>query len=91
MRTVKVGSARWRTQPGTPYMAPQVLVNVDHTMSVMVDESFGPVIGIMKARRLRTRGIIATALTADVVQRRAGAVCMRCWPRRSRMMRTRSS
>ena len=29
-------------------MAPQVLVNVDHTMDVMMDESFGPVIGIMK-------------------------------------------
>ena len=33
---------------GTPYMAPQVLVNVNHTMDVMMDESFGPVIGIMK-------------------------------------------
>lgn len=36
------------SQPGTPYLAPQVLVNVNHTMSVMKDESFGPVIGIMK-------------------------------------------
>lgn len=34
-------------QPGTPYLAPQVLVNVDHKMSVMWEESFGPVIGIM--------------------------------------------
>ena len=33
---------------GTPYMAPQVLVNVNHTMSLMRDESFGPVVGIMK-------------------------------------------
>lgn len=31
-----------------PYMAPQVLVDVDHSMSVMRDESFGPVVGIMK-------------------------------------------
>ena len=31
------------------YFEPTVLVNVDHTMSVMKDESFGPVIGIMKA------------------------------------------
>ena len=30
------------------YLAPQVLVNVDHTMDVMYDESFGPVVGIMK-------------------------------------------
>jgi acyl-CoA reductase-like NAD-dependent aldehyde dehydrogenase len=34
--------------PGTPYLAPQVLTEVDHKMSVMVEESFGPVIGIMK-------------------------------------------
>lgn len=37
-------------KPGTPYLAPQVLVNVDHSMSVMSDESFGPVIGIMKVK-----------------------------------------
>ncbi|MBK8158412.1 MAG: aldehyde dehydrogenase family protein [Rhodospirillaceae bacterium] len=35
---------------GTPYVAPQVLVNVDHSMSVMSEESFGPVIGIMKVK-----------------------------------------
>jgi len=34
--------------PGTPYLAPQVLVGVDHRMRVMTEESFGPVIGIMK-------------------------------------------
>jgi len=34
--------------PGTPYMAPQVLVDVDHSMDVMTEESFGPVVGIMK-------------------------------------------
>lgn len=32
---------------GTPYMGPTVLTNVNHSMSVMRDESFGPVIGIM--------------------------------------------
>ncbi len=37
-------------KPGTPYLAPQVLVDVDHSMSVMMEESFGPVIGIMKVR-----------------------------------------
>jgi len=37
-------------KPGTPYLAPQVLVNVDHSMAVMTEESFGPVIGIMKVR-----------------------------------------
>lgn len=33
---------------GTPYLAPQVLINVDHSMRVMSEESFGPVVGIMK-------------------------------------------
>jgi acyl-CoA reductase-like NAD-dependent aldehyde dehydrogenase len=32
---------------GTPYLAPQVLVDVDHGMQVMTEESFGPVVGIM--------------------------------------------
>jgi acyl-CoA reductase-like NAD-dependent aldehyde dehydrogenase len=32
---------------GSAYMAPQVLVDVDHRMSLMRDESFGPVVGIM--------------------------------------------
>lgn len=34
-------------QPGSAYLAPQVLVDVHHGMRVMRDESFGPVIGIM--------------------------------------------
>jgi acyl-CoA reductase-like NAD-dependent aldehyde dehydrogenase len=34
-------------RPGSAYLAPQVLVDVDHRMSVMRDESFGPVVGIM--------------------------------------------
>jgi acyl-CoA reductase-like NAD-dependent aldehyde dehydrogenase len=33
---------------GSPYMAPQVLTAVTHRMSVMANESFGPVVGIMK-------------------------------------------
>lgn len=36
---------------GTTYVAPQVLVNVDHSMKVMSEETFGPVMGIMKVRR----------------------------------------
>ena len=35
-------------EPGTPYLAPQVLVDVDHSMRVMSEETFGPVMGIMK-------------------------------------------
>ncbi|MFN3723426.1 MAG: aldehyde dehydrogenase family protein [Paracoccaceae bacterium] len=33
---------------GGAYLAPQILVNVDHSMRVMTEESFGPVVGIMK-------------------------------------------
>ncbi|MGH8178785.1 MAG: aldehyde dehydrogenase family protein [Steroidobacter sp.] len=36
------------SRAGTPYLAPQVLLNVDHSMSVMKEEIFGPVAGIMK-------------------------------------------
>lgn len=33
---------------GSAYLAPQVLVDVDHRMRVMTQESFGPVVGIMR-------------------------------------------
>ena len=35
---------------GSAYKSPQVLVNVTHEMRVMTEESFGPVVGIMKVR-----------------------------------------
>ncbi len=35
---------------GSPYLAPEVLTNVDHQMSVMREESFGPIVGIIKVR-----------------------------------------
>jgi acyl-CoA reductase-like NAD-dependent aldehyde dehydrogenase len=35
-------------KPGSPYLAPEVLTNVNHQMSVMREESFGPVVGIMQ-------------------------------------------
>jgi acyl-CoA reductase-like NAD-dependent aldehyde dehydrogenase len=34
-------------RPGTPYLAPEVLVDVDHGMTVMSEETFGPVVGVM--------------------------------------------
>jgi acyl-CoA reductase-like NAD-dependent aldehyde dehydrogenase len=34
--------------PGTPYLAPQVLVDVDHSMAIMREETFGPAVGVMK-------------------------------------------
>jgi len=37
-----------KNQRGSAYMAPQVVVNVTHQMRLMTEESFGPVIGVMK-------------------------------------------
>ncbi len=33
--------------PGSAYVAPQILVDVNHGMQIMSDECFGPVVGIM--------------------------------------------
>ena len=35
---------------GGAYLAPQILVNVDHTMPFMREETFGPAVGIMKVK-----------------------------------------
>ncbi|MBX3081959.1 MAG: aldehyde dehydrogenase family protein [Anaerolineae bacterium] len=35
---------------GTAYVAPNILVNVDHSMRLMTQETFGPVVGIMKVQ-----------------------------------------
>jgi acyl-CoA reductase-like NAD-dependent aldehyde dehydrogenase len=36
--------------PATPYLAPQLLLDVDHSTPVMREEIFGPVAGIMKVQ-----------------------------------------
>ncbi|KAJ3080454.1 hypothetical protein HK102_003054 [Quaeritorhiza haematococci] len=38
------------SKKGTPYVAPQILVDVDHSMRIMKEETFGPVFGIMKVK-----------------------------------------
>jgi acyl-CoA reductase-like NAD-dependent aldehyde dehydrogenase len=35
---------------GTPYLAPQVLVDVDHSMPIAREEVFGPLVSIMRVR-----------------------------------------
>ena len=62
------------SRAGTPYLAPQVLLGVDHSMPVMREEIFGPVAGIMKvgsdeeaARHMNDSafGLTAAIWTAD--------------------------
>jgi acyl-CoA reductase-like NAD-dependent aldehyde dehydrogenase len=45
-----IGMKHDKDKDGSPYLAPEVLTKVDHQMAVMREESFGPVIGIMKVR-----------------------------------------
>jgi acyl-CoA reductase-like NAD-dependent aldehyde dehydrogenase len=35
---------------GSPYLAPQLLTGVDHSMKIMMEETFGPAHGIMKVK-----------------------------------------
>lgn len=37
-------------EEGSPYLAPQILVDVDHSMRIMTEETFGPAVGIMKVK-----------------------------------------
>ena len=39
-----------RDRDGSPYLPAEVLTGVNHQMSVMREESFGPIVGIMKVR-----------------------------------------
>jgi acyl-CoA reductase-like NAD-dependent aldehyde dehydrogenase len=66
-----------KDQPGSAYLAPQLLTNVDHSMRVMTEESFGPVVGIQKvssdeeAVQLMNDsefGLTASVFTQDFVQ-----------------------
>ena len=59
-----------RNRDGTPWLAPQVLTGVDHGMDVMMEESFGPVVGLMKVagdeEALRLMNDSPYGLTASV-------------------------
>ena len=66
--------------PGTPYLAPQVLIDVDHSMAIMREETFGPAVGIMKvasdeeALRLMNDsefGLTAAIFSADAARAEA--------------------
>lgn len=64
--------------PGTAYLAPQVLIDVDHTMALMTEETFGPAIGIMpvgdEAEAIRLMNDSRYGLSASVWSRDPEAV-----------------
>jgi acyl-CoA reductase-like NAD-dependent aldehyde dehydrogenase len=45
-----IDPALFAADDGGAYLAPQILTNVDHSMRVMMEESFGPVVGIMPVK-----------------------------------------
>ncbi|MCW8385255.1 aldehyde dehydrogenase family protein [Fluoribacter dumoffii] len=62
-------------KPGSAYMAPQILTEVNHEMRIMTEETFGPVVGIMpvdsdeEAISLMNDskyGLTATVFTQDI-------------------------
>jgi len=62
-------------KPGTAYLAPQILTRVNHTMRLMTEESFGPVVGIQKVGSDREAidlmndseyGLTAVVFTRDI-------------------------
>jgi acyl-CoA reductase-like NAD-dependent aldehyde dehydrogenase len=66
--------------PGTPYLAPQVLIGVNHSMAIMREETFGPAVGIMpvasdeEAVRLMNDsdfGLTAAIFSQDMVRAEA--------------------
>ena len=65
-----IDAARFPADDGGAYLAPQILINVTHNMRVMMEESFGPVVGIMKvkddAEALRLMNDSPYGLTASV-------------------------
>lgn len=56
--------------PGSPYLPPQILVDVNHRMRLMREETFGPAIGIMRvgddAEAIRLMNDSDFGLTASV-------------------------
>jgi acyl-CoA reductase-like NAD-dependent aldehyde dehydrogenase len=65
------------------YIEPAVLVDVDHTMKLMTEESFGPVVGIQRVKD----DAEAVALMADTEYGLTAAVYSRDYERAERVMR----
>lgn len=65
------------------FMEPAVLVDVNHTMKLMMEESFGPVVGIQRVKD----DAEAVALMADTEYGLTAAVYSRSYERAERVMR----
>lgn len=65
------------------YLEPAVLVDVDHGMKLMMDESFGPVVGIQKVKD----DAEAVGLMADTEYGLTAAVYSKSYERAERVMR----
>ena len=65
------------SRAGSPYLAPQVVVDVDHSMPFMREESFGPAVGIMRVasdeEAIRLMNDSDYGLTAAIYSRAADA------------------
>lgn len=70
---IRVGGQALTERPGGHWFAPTVLVNVNHDMAVMREESFGPIIGIQAvaddAEAVRLMNDTDYGLTAGVYTR----------------------
>jgi len=78
--TALIDPALFPQDDGGAYLMPQILVDVDHSMRLMRDESFGPVVGIMRVKddaeaiRLMNDsqfGLTASLWTADTKRAQA--------------------
>ena len=72
---------------GSPYLMPQAVIGVDHSMAIMREENFGPLVGIMKVRddseavRLMNDsdfGLTASLWTADMAAAAAIGAQLEC-------------